>query len=339
MKFLSLNIRGFGAGRVSKVGWLKGICRSQKPDFVLLQETKLHMVDLQWIRALWGDINCNFIQKEMVGKSGGQLIIWDTNVFDATDVFSCDFFIGIRGTWIRSQKELNVVKVYGPHDDHYKAIFWDQLHNTISSDFNLAWVICGDFNESRMFNEFIEKSNLIDIPLGGRLFTRVSDDGLKFSKLDRFLVNEAFHNLWSRISVVALDRDKSDHCSIVLKDDDRNFGPKPIKIFDDWLDIDGMDHVIKEAWLEEVGSGSRLDCRLRNKLKKTKMAIKSKSLLKFGNLDGEIDMFKSIANTFELKAELGCLDEVERVQWLEARREWIQRDRIKVNMLKQKARI
>ncbi|XP_071718855.1 uncharacterized protein [Rutidosis leptorrhynchoides] len=246
MKFLSLNIRGFGVGRESKVGWLKSICRVQKPNFVVLQETKLHCVDLQWIRVIWGNNNCNFIQKEMVGKSGGQLIIWDTDVFDATDSFSHDFFIGVRGVWKRSQKEISVINVYGPHDDHNKVNFWDQFLNIISRASDKAWVVCGDFNEVRgeeerfncqfiesrakLFNDFINNSKLIDIPLGGRTFTRVSDDGLKFSKLDRFLVNEAFHNLWSSLSVVTLDRDKSDHYPIIMKDDDRNFGHKPIKI-------------------------------------------------------------------------------------------------------------
>ncbi|XP_071726942.1 uncharacterized protein [Rutidosis leptorrhynchoides] len=139
--------------------------------------------------------------------------------------------------------------------------------------------------------------------------------------------------------MLALYPDKSDHCPIILKDDDRNFGPKPIKIFEEWLDIDGIDQVIKEVWVEEVGGDSRLDCHLRNKLKSTKLALKSKSIVKFGNLEGEIEMFKSITNTLELKAELGCINDEEREQWLEARKEWIQRDRIKVNMLKQKARI
>ncbi|XP_071703893.1 uncharacterized protein [Rutidosis leptorrhynchoides] len=257
----NLGLRGLGVGRDSKVGWLKTICRVQKPNFILLQETKLHKVDLHWIRVIWGNNNCNFIQKEMVGKSDGQLIIWDTDIFDATDTFSCDYFIGVRGIWKSSQKEMNVINVYGPHDDHCKAIFWDQLQNTISSDSNGAWMVCGDFNEVRGESE---RFNCIFVESRAKI------------KLDRFLVNESFHNLWNRLSVVALDRDKSDHCPIVLKDDDRNFGPKPIKIFDDWLEIDGMDHVIKKSWLEDVGGGSRLDCRLRKKLKKYQVCYQIK---------------------------------------------------------------
>lgn len=61
------------------------------------------------------------------------------------------------------------------------------------------------------FNEFIRRDELIDLPLGGRRFTRVSADGLKFSKLDCFLVTNSFVGKWTNLSVVALDRHLSDH--------------------------------------------------------------------------------------------------------------------------------
>ncbi|XP_071729332.1 uncharacterized protein [Rutidosis leptorrhynchoides] len=208
----------------------------------------------------------------------------------------------------------------------------------ISRDPNDAWVICGDFNEVRseeerlncqyfdnkakMFNEFINNAKLIDIPLGGRIFTRISDDGTKFSKLDRFLVNDCFYNLWNCLSVVSLDRGKSDHCPIILKDDNKNFGPKPIKVFDEWLDMDDVDKVIKDAWIEYGGGGTRKDCCLRNKMKKTKLALKTKSSQKFGDLEGEIEVLKSVATSLEIKAENGLINEEERKQWLDARKLW-----------------
>ncbi|XP_071689071.1 uncharacterized protein [Rutidosis leptorrhynchoides] len=337
-KIISLNIRGVGVGKDCKLGWIKSLCRMEKPNFLALQETKISSVDLNWICNLWGNNNCNFIQKENIGKFGGQLLIWDSSCFDVTNSFVSDFCVGIRGKWKSSGAEFNIVNVYGPHDDANKQKMWDFLYNIISNNDSHAWVICGDFNEVRSkderlnslyleyrakkFNELIEKSNLFDVPLGGRIFTRISDDGLKFSKLDRFLVNDAFQSLWCCIAAVALERKQSDHCPIILKDDEKNFGPKPIKVFDDWLEIDGIDQIIKDVWVDDGGGGSRKDCCLRNKLKKTKLEIKAKSLVKFGNLEGEIEMYKSIANSLEHKAELGQIDENERKQWLEARIEW-----------------
>lgn len=61
--------------------------------------------------------------------------------------------------------------------------------------------------------------------MGGKRFTRISDDGLKFSKLDRFLVTEEFRGLWNNLEVVALNHNISDHCPIVLKDKELDFCP------------------------------------------------------------------------------------------------------------------
>ncbi|GKG35612.1 hypothetical protein Tco_0440766, partial [Tanacetum coccineum] len=118
------------------------------------------------------------------------------------------------------------------------------------------------------FNDFIDVTKLIEVPMGGRKFTRVSDDELKFSKL-----NEEFNSLWGNLSVVALDRKLSDHCPIVLKDIDLDFGPKPFHTFDIWLEESDIGSVVETAWNLEVRS-NRLDCRFRDKLKNVKMALR-----------------------------------------------------------------
>ncbi|XP_071713115.1 uncharacterized protein [Rutidosis leptorrhynchoides] len=246
------------------------------------------------------------------------------------------------GNWVRSGDVLNVVNVYGPHNALNKQRLWKLLCDSVTSNGNDAWVLCGDFNEVRMEDERLN-CNFIESRAkkfnDEMKYTRISDDGLKFSKLDRFLVNDVFHTSWTCLSVVALDRKQSDHCPIVLKDDDKNFGAKPIKVFDDWLDIEGAEQVIKEAWDSCDGSGPRKDCCLRNKMKKTKLALKELSQQKLGNLDGEIEAFKGMANSLELKAKSRLISDEERAQWLNARKESLQKEKIKVNMLKQKARV
>nr|GEV40923.1 reverse transcriptase domain, reverse transcriptase zinc-binding domain protein [Tanacetum cinerariifolium] len=70
---------------------------------------------------------------------------------------------------------------------------------------------------------------------GTHTYTRNSDDGMKFSKLERFLVSKGFCDLWPELSVVALDRKLSDHCLIMLRDTVVNFDPKPFRVFDIWF--------------------------------------------------------------------------------------------------------
>ncbi|XP_071699081.1 uncharacterized protein [Rutidosis leptorrhynchoides] len=353
MKLLSYNVRGFGVGKENKFGSTKKLLLRVKPSFVAIQETKLHSVKFSWIQSLWGSSECDFIQQEMVGKFGGQLLIWDTNVFDAIDVIKIDWVIGIRGKWKANETILNVLNVYGPHEDDKKQKLWDSIASLISGS-NEAWAICGDFNEVRVeaerfncefiayrakrFNEFIENNALLDIPLGGRAYTRVSDDGIKFSKLDHFLLSENFYTLWENISAVVLDRLESDHCPIVLMDDDKNFGPKPCKVFDVWLEGAEAEQIVKDAWNEKM-AGSRKDRCLMKKLKKVKLALKSWSTQQFGQIDGEIEMYKSTANSLELKAESIKLNTQEMDLWKNSRKKWLEKERIKTSMLKQKARV
>lgn len=129
-----------------------------------------------------------------------------------------------------------------------------------------------NFNEKNAeeFNNFISKSQLMEIQMGGNRFTRISDDGVKFSKLDRFLVTEDFKQLWGDLSVLALDRKFSDHSLLVLRDRVLDFGPRPFRVFDTWLEDNDVDRVIKEAWLKRV-NGNMSDCIFLDRLNYVKM--------------------------------------------------------------------
>ncbi|XP_071727067.1 uncharacterized protein [Rutidosis leptorrhynchoides] len=307
MKILSLNVRGFGV--TGKFGWVKGLCYNVRPDIAAFQETKCRVLGDQWVQQLWGHDDFGYIQKEVVGNSGGLLIIWDTNRFKVNCAVGGEFFISIRRTWVGSGHDTILVNVYGPHCDAGKKKMWESLDNLLLCS-DSGWVLCGDFNEvreqsdrlncdfhearARRFNEFIVRNNLIEIPIKGRKFTRVSDDGVKFSKLGRFLVTDNFIKLWKDLSINVLDRKESDHCPLVLQDGVIDFGPKPFKIFDNWLELEGAGNIIHEGWNKNV-RGTLKDCIFRDKLKNVKADLKSWNKKEFGNLDEEINNLKENA--------------------------------------------
>ncbi|XP_071691484.1 uncharacterized protein [Rutidosis leptorrhynchoides] len=216
------------------------------------------------------------------------------------------------------------------HQDKKKL--WDSL-DSLMDGIDTGWVICGDFNEvrdrsdrlncvfhearARRFNEFIIRNNLIEIPIVGRKFTRVSDDGSKLSKLDRFFVTDNFITLWKDLSICALDRKELDHCPLLLRDGIIDYGPKPFKIFDEWLFKEGVDRVIIDGWNKDVRC-SKKDCIFRDKLKNVKGELKIWSRKEFGNLDEEINVLKNIVATWEQKAENGPLSDSDRLCWLQA---------------------
>ncbi|XP_071739600.1 uncharacterized protein [Rutidosis leptorrhynchoides] len=171
-----------------------------------------------------------------------------------------------------------------------------------------------------MFNDFIDASHLIEIPMGGIKFTRISDDGLKYSKIDRFLVSESCLATWNGISACTLDREYSDHCPVMLKNSDNDFGPRPTRNFNNWFDDGKSDDLIKE-------------------LKKFKEVLKEKCNPEFNSLNVEIDTLLKEATKWDGLVGTRDLTYAEIASWLDSRKKWFQKDKEKAYILKQKARI
>ncbi|XP_071700036.1 uncharacterized protein [Rutidosis leptorrhynchoides] len=279
---MSLNIRGFGRddnNSESKFGWFRKLRMSESPDAIALQETKIPNATNGWVESIWGSSDFGFIQKPKVGKAGGMMVIWDTRAFKILEAAEGAHFLALKGKWFRKDHVTVIVNVYGPHTDEGKVVFWDSL-SKLMNDQSVEWILCGDFNEVRfdyerrncefhekraeLFNNLIDDMQLIEIPMNGKKYTRISDDGVK---------------------------GRSDHCPLILKDGNVDFGPKPFKIFDIWMEHKDIEDVITFAWNKEV-KGSMPDCIFRDKLKNVKNSLREWSKLQFGDIDKEIEAQK-----------------------------------------------
>ncbi|XP_071699700.1 uncharacterized protein [Rutidosis leptorrhynchoides] len=347
---ISLNIRGIG--QTGKINWLKNICNKEKPTIFGLQETKCGQTSDNTIESFWGNSDFKFIQKDSVGASGGILTIWDTNIFSVTNAIEGEFFLAICGSWAGHNSELAFINVYGPHSNAKKLRLWNELTSFINS-INIPHIVFGDFNEVRNktermnseynqpwadnFNRFISNLGLIDLPLGGKKFTRICEKTMKFSKLDRFLVSDGIFTIWPNTYSKTLDRDLSDHCPIILRNNLIDSGPKPIRVFDAWLDLKDAESVVEKAWSLPT-NGNRPDCIFRNKLKNVKMELKKHSN-QLDNIDSQIREHLSECNNWEQTAETRPLSEIEKQKWLDEKMQHITKEKKKINMLKQKSRI
>ncbi|KAJ9559912.1 hypothetical protein OSB04_005072 [Centaurea solstitialis] len=226
----------------------------QENCFVLgLQESKCESVSSLWVSKLWGQKDFDFVCVNSIGQSGGILLSWDTVYFNKDSVIKGTHFCGAIGAWQNVDIKVGLINVYAPQSHSLKAGLWNDLTALLKDHTEVIWVIMGDFNavrfpEERMgsvfdekeasdFNSFISESGLLDVQFCGRRFTRSSKDGRKLSKLDRFLVSSNFFPIWNNPLVQVLPQTIADHCPLVLQVEDYNYGPKPFRFFDSWLNI------------------------------------------------------------------------------------------------------
>lgn len=84
MKILTWNVRGLESAR--KICIIKEALRVAKADIVMLQETKLEVVDNKWVRSIWGIRNKEWSFLPSIGALGGHIIIWKEDMFECIDL-------------------------------------------------------------------------------------------------------------------------------------------------------------------------------------------------------------------------------------------------------------
>ncbi|MCI43772.1 cysteine-rich receptor-like protein kinase, partial [Trifolium medium] len=75
-----------------------------------------------------------------------------------------------------------------------------------------------------------------DVPVLGKKYSWFSADGKAMSRIDRFLVSKGFMEKNGITGQWIGDRDISDHCPVWLIRDSRNWGPKPFRVINGWLE-------------------------------------------------------------------------------------------------------
>ncbi|GJV83185.1 RNA-directed DNA polymerase, eukaryota, reverse transcriptase zinc-binding domain protein [Tanacetum coccineum] len=141
------------------------------------------------------------------------------------------------------------------------------------------------------FNSFIDNPGLIDLPLGGRLFTWMNKARTKLCKLDRFLISKEVAEALPDVHVTAIDRLWSDHNHILLHVSKSDFGTTPFKLFHSWLLRDSFDKS-RVKWDIECEENSKNFHGLINQKMRAQM-------IQFRDHDSNVD-FPPFSNSFGL---------------------------------------
>uniref|UniRef100_A0A251VRU4 Putative RNA-directed DNA polymerase, eukaryota, Reverse transcriptase zinc-binding domain protein n=1 Tax=Helianthus annuus TaxID=4232 RepID=A0A251VRU4_HELAN len=173
----------------------------------------------------------------------------------------------------------------------------------------------------------------------GSAFTWRSDNGKKKSKIDRFLVNSEFFNSWPEACLLASPKLWSDHCPLILVTKEVNFGARPFRIFNSWLNKDGFKEVVVDACVNFADTGCSRDLNLIRKLGviRSKIKIWRDAMLK---KDGEVRS-KALEEVEGLEEVLELRDLTEEEEWVLAENKKVLADLdLAKNMdLKQRSRI
>ncbi|XP_022042002.1 uncharacterized protein LOC110944659 [Helianthus annuus] len=161
-----------------------------------------------------------------------------------------------------------------------------------------------EFNprNAEIFNHFILSAGLQEYNMGGGKYTYISDNGEKLSKLDRFLVCLGFMERWPTTSVLALDRDSSDHRPIILTTVQSDFGHTPFRLFNSWLEYPGFMYYVLQVCGSFVFSGPE-ELALTIKLRWLKTKIKAWIKEENGRSEGLYGVKKSRLAALDTLAE------------------------------------
>jgi hypothetical protein len=217
--------------------------------------------------------------------------MWDRNLIDVWSTSSFAHVLVIRGMVIGSGEEFVIVNVYAPCGTNAKYNLWNQLTSFVLNNGDSNLCVCGDFNSVRtveerksrgsefrqydanIFNTFIEDCFMVDLPICGRLFTWYRGDGFSMSRLDRFLLSNNWCSVWPNCVQIAYQRGLSDHVPVVLRMDEENWGPRPLRMLKCWADFPGYDTFVHQKWrsFDVEGWGGYV---LKQKLKLIKGSLK-----------------------------------------------------------------
>jgi len=141
VRIIAWNVRGLNCPL--KRGSVRWVLRKYSCDIAILLESKLEEVSREIILSLWGRPQVKWIFLPSVGRSGGIIIILDTQLVELVDsrvrVYSvCCILRSIEDNFI-----WGLIGIYGPNDDALRVDLWEELPSFLSC-WDIPWCLGGD---------------------------------------------------------------------------------------------------------------------------------------------------------------------------------------------------
>ncbi|XP_057818353.1 uncharacterized protein LOC131031290 [Cryptomeria japonica] len=204
MRTLSWNVRGCNAP--NKIRLIKRCIDQVRPDFFLLQETKIKEEDVSVFSRKFQTWKCSLVGAQ--GASGGLAALWKDSVVEVVVVRATRWWQWLKIKSLQLQTSFFLFNIYGPTNTILKNQVWSEISKILSNDKENVFILGGDFNallqpsdkmggvgwnrqSQRDFSSFVIRAGLIEIPfkMGDFTWTNRRSGFLNFAKkLDRFFM-------------------------------------------------------------------------------------------------------------------------------------------------------
>ncbi|RZC47125.1 hypothetical protein C5167_040098 [Papaver somniferum] len=213
------------------------------------------------------------------------------------------------------------VRVHAPNNRKDIRILWRELGDIVGL-WDFPGCIGGDFNTILFteeknrdctinrgmsnFTKFIMDWNLIDLPLCGAIYTwKNGQVDPIFCRLDRFLINSRWEELFPDTIQSDNPRPVSDHTPILLSTQGLRFGPSFYKFEHIWLEDPSLKDKITGWWNEFQVKGNP-GYVLWKKLQWLKQKLKTCNWDTFGSTNAKMEGLLEEIKEIDFKEERNC---------------------------------
>ena len=309
MKIATWNIRGLGADE--KKWSVQRLIKNESIDVLGLVETKHSEISVWTMKKIWGNQRMEWIHHPAENGSGGLIMTWNQDIFEAAGSLLTQRWICVIGKLIQDGFPCAICVVYAPNTARDRLQLWNNLRQ-FKQQLELPLIMMGDFNEvvhleerrnltqltvgMREFGDFIQDLQLMDLDINQQ-FTWMRENAA--SRLDRIMVSREVVEKYPSLRAYCKERLLSDHYPVIMSTSCITWGPCPFRTLDTWLEEPQFLEIFKKEWIQLS------QIPLEQKLKAMKKPLSKWNREVFGNIDMKIKA---------LQEELSKLDDMEQQQ-------------------------
>ncbi|KAK9018505.1 hypothetical protein V6N11_001478 [Hibiscus sabdariffa] len=236
MALVAWNVQGLGNKNIVRA--LRSLNLKYQPAIIFLSETKQKKRYLERVRRKMKMSNSFYVEPE--GIAGG-LALWWSDDIHITILHSSKNII---------DTEISM-KARRRADRDSKWCVIGDLNIVANQEEKLGGALI-DQNSTKWYLDFLDNTNLLEIPMKGVSFTwsnKRSEEDVILEKLDRALATVEWSTFFDRAIVLVEVAIASDHCPLVLCTDGLNRrGKREFKFESKWLSKEDCDNIVKEGW-------------------------------------------------------------------------------------------